>query len=250
VGFLMIKYNLANLSALLLIAIASFVMLGWIFHEPILVQFKSGMIGMVMNTGFNFFILGIAILLFDKENKFTHIARPFCLLLVFVFACLSFSQDIFHYSLGLDNIFIRSWLVDPNPTPGRMAPNTSIGFILASLVGLLIPYGRKKIAADLVHIFTFAIFLMAIIGILVYALKLELILKWYNYTRMAIPTAICFSIVSLSWWGVWRQAEWQQHFYTGKEDKKIIFITAIILITLILVAGFSSLAGLAYLTVN
>jgi diguanylate cyclase (GGDEF)-like protein len=248
--FLMIRYNLANVSALLLIAIASSVMLGWIFHEPILVQFKSGMVGMVMNTAVNFFIIGVAILLFDKVNKFTNLTRTVCLLVVLIFACLSFSQDIFHYSLGLDNLFIHSWLVDPNPTPGRMAPNTSVGFILASLTGLLIPYGRKKIVADLVHIFTFAIFLMAIAGVLVYALKLELILKWYNYTRMAIPTAICFCIASLSWWGVWSQAEWQQHFYTGKEDKKIVFITAIILITLIVVAGFSSLAGLAYLTVT
>jgi diguanylate cyclase (GGDEF)-like protein len=241
------KERLANLSAAFLILFASCVMTGWVFHIPFLIQIQSGMVGMVMNTAVNFFLLGITLLLFRINNTHTRIIQRILLSIVLILSVASLSQDISNHGIGIDNLFIRPWLIDPNPTPGRMAPNSSIGFIVCSLIGILIPFGQKRFIATIIHFFTIVIFLMAIVGVLVYSLKLEFILTWYSYTRMAIPTAICFFVMSIGWWSVWNQTQWENKFYEGREDRKIVFITGIILVTLILIAGLGSLAGLAYL---
>jgi diguanylate cyclase (GGDEF)-like protein len=242
--------RLANCCALFLILSATCIISGWVFHISAFIQIQSNMVGMVINSAVCFLFLGITILIYKKNNMFAFILKNTLLILVLLTGVASFSQDLFKYSNGMDHWLISPWLTDPNPTPGRMAPNTAIGFIVSALIGLLIPFGKKKLVAHFVHLFTLVIFLIAIVGLLIYVLNLELILKWYSYTRMAIPTVICFMAVSLGWWGVWNNTTWEQQFYEGREDKKIIFVTGVILITLIIVAGLSSLAGLAYLNIS
>ncbi|MDR3476454.1 MAG: diguanylate cyclase [Gammaproteobacteria bacterium] len=242
--------SLANYSALFLIVVATCVISGWLFHIPAFIQIQTGMVGMVMNSALNFLLLGLVILLYKQNTIFFSILKKTLLIIILLISIASFSQDFFHYSNGMDQLLIKPWLIDLNPTPGRMAPNTAIGFMVSAILGFIIPFGKRKFIASTIHILTLAIFLIAIIGLLVYVLKLELILKWYSYTRMAIPTVICFIAVSLGWCGVWSQTAWEQKFYENKEDQKIIFITGVILITLIIIAGLSSLAGLAYINIS
>jgi hypothetical protein len=128
-----------------------------------------------------------------------------------------------------------------------MAPNTALGFILVSFIGFLFPYSHKKYIGILIQILTFGVLVISIMGLVVYSLKLEFIFSWYSYTRMAMHTAIGFFIISFAWWKLWTNTDWYKTFYAGREDKKIIFVTALLLFCVSMIVG---LGGITWLTYN
>lgn len=113
-----------------------------------------------------------------------------------------------------------------------MAPNTSIAFLIISMIGFFMPFGRYRKAAIIIQLLTVLILLIALLGLLVYSLKLEFIFRWYSYTRMAVHTAIGFLIASLAWWATWSGSKWYKEFYREQEDKKIILITGLIFLSI------------------
>lgn len=231
----------------LLIALGSVVLIGWITETPILVQLFPNMISMVPNTAISFIFIGIGLSLSFTSFHYRIILQQIIFLIVLILTTASLSQDIFHYKLGIDHWLLTSWMDDPNPAPGRMAPNTSIGFMLSSLIGILTPYGKKRPIAVIIQFLTLIVFLIAVIGILIYSLNLEFIFGWYRYTRMALHTALGLVITSVALWESWGQSDWYKEFYRGKEDKKIILITGTILLCITLISGFGGVASLTYL---
>ncbi|STX52105.1 sensor histidine kinase [Legionella busanensis] len=240
---------LAVFFSILLILLGSTVIFGWLAHIPKMVQLIPGLVGMVFNTALCFILTGLLIInsnYFFKNQRFT---QNILSSIIFFIALITLSQDLFHYNLGTDQIIIKPWLEDPNPTPGRMAPNTSLGFLLISIIGFIMPYGRHRKAAIIIQLLTVLILLIALLGLLVYSLKLEFIFRWYSYTRMAVHTAIGFLIASFAWWATWASSKWYRDFYQGQEDKKIILITGLILLSISMIAGLGGIAWLTYMNI-
>lgn len=244
----MIKIRtLATIFAITLILVGIVVISGWVFHLPLLTQIRPGMVAMVVNTALGFLLTGIVVLISNYPFAYQRILQLGLSSIIIIFAALSLSQDIFQYDIGIDRMFINPWLLDGSPMPGRMAQNTSIGFILSGVIGILLPYGYRKSIGILIQLLTFFILVIAIVGIIVYSLKLQYVFNWYTYTRMAVHTATMFAIVSGAWWAIWSQSDWFYQFYKDKEDSKIIVITGAILLSLLLIAGLSGVSIVTHL---
>ncbi|MBA3660586.1 MAG: PAS domain-containing sensor histidine kinase [Gammaproteobacteria bacterium] len=233
--------------AILTLLLGCSVMLGTVLHIPAMVQVIPGFVGMVFNSALLFILVGIAILvgnvfLLQKVKIILQVIGLF----VFSYALLSLSQDIFAYDAQIDHWLIDPWIRDPNPSPGRMAPNTTIAFMLAGLTIFFLPTHENKLIQILLPLFTFFILLISLISILIYSLKLEYIFSWYHFTRMAVHTAAGLLFVSIGLWTLILQNPMLVKYYFGREDKKIIFLSGIVFIILTLITGFSSIAVITY----
>ncbi len=233
-----------------LILLGAIVLFGHIVQQPVLVQIFPGMIGMVPNTALNFILLGIALYLSTQLTLIPSILRITLLLIITILSVMSLSEDIFQCDLGIDSWMATDWLKDPNPTPGRMAPNTSVCFLLSVLVTILIPYGNKKVFGIIVQLATLLILFIALFSLFVYWMKWEFIFNWYRFARMASHTAIGFILTSVALGATWLQTWWYKKFYKGIEDKKIMLITAIILLFVNLMCGLGSIAGLTSINIR
>ncbi len=215
-------------------------MIGWYFHIPILISIIPGYINMVFNTALCFLLSGLAIYL--SQNKPDYQNKIFTIfgMLILTIAGLTFFEYFLYQSLGIDQFFIKVWLFDQNPYPGRMAVNTSIAFALTGISLVLFPYTHKKIIAVLIQIIIFSMILLGISALIGYLLKLEFLYSWYQYTRMAIHTSIGISLLSIALWMTWSNSHNFLKFYKENEDKKIILLSTMILIS---ITGISCLAG-------
>ena len=241
------KSSLGIIFSILLILLASIVLIGWWIQSPLMVQILPGMIAMVPNTAICFIFLGTGFILQSLPSIDRFHIKPLLFTLILIICTASLFQDIFNYRLGIDQWAHPNWLQDPNPTPGRMAPNTAIGFMLSAIAGLILPHIYHKKMANLFLSLIAIIFLLALVGLLVYSLKLEFIFSSYKYTRMAIHTSIGFFLVSFILWQLWSQSPFYPAFYEGREDKKIIIISGILLLFISLISGLGSIASLTYI---
>lgn len=242
---------LATTCGTILIFVGILCIYGWLEKIPSLLQIYPGLVAMVFNTALCFALTGIIILLSNLNTTHNRLLINLISCFILTWGFLSVIENIFNYSLGIDNIFIdSSWLQDTSLNPGRMAINTSFAFILSSIIALALPFGHKKIVAATIQLSTFFIFLVSILGLFLYSLKIEIVTSFYRDNRMAIHTALMFILVSLGWWAIWSRQIWYQEFYKNKEHNKILFITAAIFLTLILMAGLGGLSIITNLLEN
>lgn len=240
-GYVEIKRTLLpSLIGLLLSSLGSLVMLGWYFHIPVLISVIPGYINMVFNTALCFVLSGLAIYLSQNKSDYQNKIFTIFGILILTIAGLTLSEYFLYQSLGIDQFFVKVWLFDQNPYPGRMAVNTSIAFALTGIILILFPYTHKKHIAVLIQIIIFSIILLGISALIGYLLKLEFLYSWYQYTRMAIHTSIGITLLSMALWITWTNSHNFLKFYKENEDKKIILLNTMILIS---ITGICCLAG-------
>ena len=170
----------------ILLALGISVMLGWALRNAPMVQIVPGYVAMVFTTGFCFFLAGIAFLLPEGRRPRGHLViGGLWISLTIIVLVENFAQ----IDLGVDLPAFHAWLSDPNMNPGRMAPNTALAFLLSGLALILNQHVRRQWQVVAVQLFSFAIILIGLTGIIGYALKLEYLYSWYHYTRMAVHTA-------------------------------------------------------------
>jgi diguanylate cyclase (GGDEF)-like protein/PAS domain S-box-containing protein len=214
--------------------------IGWYAHIHILITFIPDYIGMVFNAALCFVMAGLGlfvpVLKPERRNKIYFILGA----LIFIIAALTLSQYIFNYSLGLDHLFVKDWLLDQGPCPGRMAENTAVAFILTGLSYILLPYTKNRMVAMVVQISILAITLLGVLALLGHVLKLEYLYSWYQYSRMALHTSLGFTLLGVGLGAEWSQREEYLDLYKGRDDQKILILSAIILVS---IASIASMAG-------
>ena len=110
----------------LCILIGLFTMVMWKINRVDLLVYMGST--MFFNTALCFVISGVSLLFL--ETRFSYVARILGITIVF-FSIAMLSQDMFHISLGLDELFEDFYYILPGTIPGRMAIQTSINFILS-----------------------------------------------------------------------------------------------------------------------
>ncbi len=231
------------MSGLLITALGGWVLLGWILQNPAWIQIRPQFVAMVINTACCFALLGIALLspLFLQGNN-QKIVQTVLGWVVVGLASLVMMQIIFRVELGIDWRDLHSWLHDGNPHPGRMAPNTALGFILSGLTLVLSQNVRHKVTGTAIQAFTLIVFILGVTGLVGYSIQLELLYSWFTATRMALPTAIGMILVSFGLWSSWHRASWfttRQYF---RDDEKIAIIGAGLLIVVGVTIGVGGFA--------
>lgn len=112
----------------LLLAAGGWIITGWALRQPSWVQFRPEYVAMVINTALCFSLMGIGLLLpliAGSKKSFWQGIIGWVVLLI---STAVMFQIITRIDLGIDWPSLHAWLQDGNPQPGRMAPNTALGF--------------------------------------------------------------------------------------------------------------------------
>ncbi|HHT9843876.1 TPA: putative bifunctional diguanylate cyclase/phosphodiesterase [Legionella pneumophila] len=180
----------------LTIILGASVMIGWYSGITLLLQYQTGSIAMVYNTALSFAVLGICIILLLFHY---YKASRFFAIFIIALSSLALLQTIFDIDLHVDELFLKHYYNVANHFPGRMAPNTTVSFIMAGTVILIIgrAYWTFKMGV-LASVLTIFLLFMSLLFASGYASSLQNAYEWSRFTPMALNTALGFILMSVA----------------------------------------------------
>ncbi|MFL5402308.1 MAG: ATP-binding protein [Gemmatimonadales bacterium] len=178
------------------------VVAGWLTVAVALIQVLPGLPPMQYNTALGFMICGAALLAAALDQR-----RPTALLggLAAVIGLATLFEYVVRSDLGIDDLLVETYIFTGVSNPGRMAPNSALALSLVGLALLVLawrPVSRAwHIWPALLGTVVVALGTAALVG---YAADIPGAYGWGNFNRMALHTAIGFTllgggIVGLSW---------------------------------------------------
>jgi PAS domain S-box-containing protein len=228
--------------SILPICLGLLTMTGWWAHVAGLVRLDYSQSPMVFNSAACFVMAGLALLFATYPGKLAKEAQIALGLLICIVAMGTLLEDIFNWNLHIDELCVKCWLPDLSPHHGRMSPNTSFCFLLTGLTLIFLRFARHKVLGMMTEIFIFTIFLVSILGLVGYLLKMEFLYSWYSYTRMTLSSAACFIAICAALWQIWRSHPWAAELYKNRQDTKITLLSSAILLCVSLTVGLVSVA--------
>ena len=221
----------------LLVLLGLTVMAGWLLRLPSVLQVLPGQDAMVFSTALCFALAGAALLIPGHWPTLRRRGQTALGGLVVLAAGAMLVQYFAKTDLGFDLRPFHAWLSDPNPTPGRMAPNTALAFLLGGLALMLMPQASSRAALRVIETLAFIIIFIGLTSAVGYALRLEFLYGWYQYTRMAVPTAAGMIVLGIGLWGAWHQLPAAGPLLQLQAQHRIVWIGGSIFFTIALVAG-------------
>ncbi|MDO8597579.1 MAG: PAS domain S-box protein [Sulfuricaulis sp.] len=218
------------------------VMLGWGLRLPLLVQMAPGYSPMVFSTALCFALTGSALLI-PASNRH---ARATTALggLIAVVAALVLAEHLFALDLGIDWVPLHAWLKDVSPMPGRMSSPTALGFLMCGAALIIAQRVRWAWMGGLVRLLTLGVGVIGVLTLASYALGLTLLYPQNQFVYVALQTAVGLILVAVGLWSAWRRYEWGQRPLFSGEDKRIVFVSAVVLVGVALSTGLMSFATL------
>ena len=229
-------------AAALLVALGLTTMMGWLLRLPGLLQVMPGQVGMVFSEALCFALTGAALLIPARWPAPRRHGPPALGGLIVLVATAMLVQHFMRIDLGIDLRPFHAWLGDPNPTPGRMAPNTALAFLLGGLALVLMPGARSRAALRVIETLAFSVMFIGLVSGVGYTLRLEFLYGWYQYTRMALPTAAGMVVLGVGVLGAWRQLAAAGPLLQLQAQNRIVWIGGSIFFTIALVAGLGGFA--------
>ncbi|MEO6733887.1 MAG: PAS domain S-box protein [Ferruginibacter sp.] len=174
-------------------------MIGWLFNIESFKRVIPGFPSMKFNTAWCIALCGTVLWLGLYKSRRSFILQNLFSAIVFLVALISFSENIFHYNTGLDQLFVsdsESFAAFSN-YPGRMAILTAICFMFLGVSFRLIRASNKtvKIIAQFsLHIVT----LIAFIAMVGYLYNIPTFYELSFLTAMAMHTAALFFFISIA----------------------------------------------------
>lgn len=167
------------------IVAALLVLAGWAFDIQILKSVIPGASSMKANTALGFLLCGLGLWLLTTPpaaaRTHTRLAAIYAGL-VALLGMATLAQYLFSVNLGIDTLLVA----DANP---RMAPATAFAFTLLGLALMLrdAPQRGAQLLTEACALIVILIGLLALVG---YTYRVEELYRLYNYTSMAIHTAL------------------------------------------------------------
>ncbi len=212
---------------------------GWLLQVRAMVEFRAGLVAMVFNTALCFALAGAAVL-WPLLNR-----RPMALLQNLVGALLIFlcaiilAEHVTDRDLGVDWAFLHEWLRDGNTRPGRMAPNTAIGFMLVGACLILMTRIASKAHERLFQILICCVAAIGLTGLVGYAIAPDMLFGWARSARMALHTATGMVALAMALWASWYHLQRGEGTRFFGLDDRIGFMSAAILCVSTLTAGLT-----------
>jgi len=146
-------------------------------------------------------------------------------------------------ALGIDFVRVPTPPTEAIPHPGRIAPNTCAGFLLAGVCLLLMRQGRRGMLGNWVQLFASgAVLLIGASALLGYVLNLQSLYRVAAFNAMVPPTAAGMSVLGMILWSVHARLR-EQHRAAWFDQASRITVRAISVVALVAVvagaAGFS-----------
>ncbi len=226
----------------LVMALGVAVIAGWFARNPLLVQLRPDLIAMVFNTALAFTLTGVALLLPLLVPAWAMRGQRVIGAVLVALTSLELIEHLAGANFPLDRPAFHAWLLDANPHPGRMPPNTTLAFLLVGFVLILAHRVASRAAVFLLQLSTLFIAFLGLAGLIGYLLQLEH-LYGITVTRMAVHTAVGLLVVSFGLWRHWRDTDWyRSRAYFADSDKIVVGGTALLVVAALSVgvSGFAA----------
>jgi PAS domain S-box-containing protein len=164
----------------------------WLMEPTGLAERYPRLFGMKFNAALAFTVIGVALLLAAFRLR---ILPMLMTAPVFIYGALALSQHLFGIDIGIDTLLHTPFVDIGTSRPGRIAPNTALSFMLASLAISLRARRQKNGVAQVA--LGFATFIIAAVALLGYAISLDFAHDWVRFTRMSFQSASCFVAISI-----------------------------------------------------
>ena len=202
-----------------------------------LVMLHRGALPMVFNTALCFVLVGAALMLHPSQRRTAPRLRRVLCGAVLLLCLLTMVELLVDRPLGIDHAGIHGWYDYGNTRPGRMAPNTATGFIVAAGTLLAMERVTRKWQAFAIVLLTFCLLAIGLTGLVGYLLAPELLFGWARSARMAVHTAIGMTLIAIGLWLAWSRTEWYRSNRFVREDEKIRILGAGILMVVTVTVG-------------
>ncbi|HYO08535.1 MAG TPA: PAS domain S-box protein [Tepidisphaeraceae bacterium] len=190
----------SRVGALIVIAVGAVVLVGWALGIELLKRVVPGLIAMNPTTAVAFILAGAALLTgrAAAPGRRPGALRYVLAVPVVVIGALKLSSYLLGWDVGIDRLLFASALNAPGATgPNRMAPNTSISFVLAGCALLLLEVEtrRGRRPAEWLALAGAMLALLALIG---YGYGVKALFGVASFVPMALHTAATFLLLSLA----------------------------------------------------
>jgi diguanylate cyclase (GGDEF)-like protein/PAS domain S-box-containing protein len=142
--------------------------------------------------------------------------------------------------LGINLSGFHDWAADDNPRPGQQSMATSCSFLIAALSALALTALRKP-APRVVKVGRASVtllFLIALAAIAGYALRIEWLVNWYVFSKMALHTALGLLMVAAALWWRWDALETRD----GAEARELRGLVTMALVLTAVIASMTAVA--------
>ncbi|WP_168160072.1 sensor histidine kinase [Steroidobacter denitrificans] len=186
---------LAGATAFMLIAGGGGVCLAWLVGDTALVKLRADGAPMKFNAALGFIALGLSAALLLKNKR---CAALVCALFATAVGALTLAQDLIQIDLGIDQLFVNAFLIEPGATPGRMAPITAV---LCTLSGIgfvtlgIRPSGSSSTFVGLLASIIAGLSATSLIG---YATKTPIAYGWGASAGIAVHAAGGFVVAAVA----------------------------------------------------
>ncbi|MEP6902168.1 MAG: HAMP domain-containing sensor histidine kinase [Actinomycetota bacterium] len=175
--------------------IALVIICEWTFGIRVVAQLSPTDSSMKINTSIVFLLFGLSLLLQQSEKVFVQTIARAATAGGMIISALTFSQYLFHYNLGIDELLFRD---HPNPditsSPGRMSPLVAFNFLLS---GTALLFWRKNVGNSIrpAEYLGIAGLFIPFIVTLGYLFSASSLYSFTTVTGVAFITAILFLIL-------------------------------------------------------
>ena len=234
--------------AVLVGSLALYVVAGWVLGIQSMVRVWPNSVSMTLNTAILF--LASTVCLWPQAQSASanpqnrSLGRTFCAWFMVMLPSAMLVELVLDIRLGIDWENLHRQVNEGTAYPGRSAPNTCLGFILAGAACLLLARNGANLARRrMAEVLIFATLLVGVTASLGYALNLEVLYQIAAYHRMAVPTAFGMTALAL---GLWLKLQAQTRDTDAQEspDRRMVRTAVVVLSLVVICAGLGGFAVL------
>jgi signal transduction histidine kinase len=201
---------LLRLCAAVVALVGLLVLVGWATNNEILKRGLPSAVTMKPNSAACFVFCGCNLWLAGARSRWARrVARAFALVTALI-GLLTLAEYFSGFRLGLDEwLFQDSSQPIGDSLPARMSPATAFCFLIAGCALFMAALPQRQRSLDPYLGATGAsLAAVGFIGIAGYLIDGLFHLRWWNYTGLAVPTAVAFCFLGLGVLGlIWREGQ-------------------------------------------
>ncbi len=199
VGSFHTALRVSQILGILTVLLGLTVLVGWTFHIAPLETVLSGYVSMKVNTALCFVLTGASLLIgyLSRPRAWKRTCSFVLALAAILIAGVTLIEYVTNQSLGLDQLIFRD-VPDPafTSSPGRMAPNTAIAFVLFGSALLMLSRGVR--GALIAHGLALAGLFIALLALIGYLFNAQVFISVLSLTRVALHTTVGFWLLGLA----------------------------------------------------
>lgn len=179
----------------LVTALGILVVASWHAHYTAILQINSHFPPMQYNSAVCFILCGLALLFtVFKKSKLT----TFVTVMLLIIGLLTLAEYLSGIDLKIDQLLMRHYITLKTSNPGRMSPNTAIGFILiaaAFLMGQNHYLKQRRLIQGVLGAWVVTLGAIALFG---YLSGIKTTYAWGGYTQTSVHTSVAFLIIGFA----------------------------------------------------